>query len=261
VRIVAVLNWYDEEPRLLAPCVASLRGVADHLVAVDGAYSLFPDGRASSGGGQAELILETARSVGLDATVHVPSNVWRGNEVEKRNASLRIALAHAEPFEDWILIVDADMVVTRVSPFLRKDLAETDRDVATYRSWWNDAPASEAETRFSYSFGISPNAGEVIVRCLYRALPNLSYELTHYFVRGERRDGSVTYLNGRRDFHVLAEAADVTSSLQFEHRHAQRSPARRKAAEDYYELRDATGAERWVRTMIEGVDGELVEKL
>jgi len=68
VKLVALLTWYDEPSWCLTELVASLAAAGiDHLVAVDGAYMLYPLARPQSPGEQAQAILAAAQgaSVGV----------------------------------------------------------------------------------------------------------------------------------------------------------------------------------------------------
>jgi hypothetical protein len=48
VKIVAALAWYREPPEFLDRLVRSLAGLVDVLVALDGAWALFPDAEPHS---------------------------------------------------------------------------------------------------------------------------------------------------------------------------------------------------------------------
>ena len=122
-RLIALLCWYEEAPQWLAATVASLRGVCDHVIAADGTYPGFPDARVypRSGREQAEVITETAYACNLGLTLISPRDVWEGGEVEKRNAMFDYAKIVGDP-GDWVLIVDADEVVTAAPPDLRAQL-------------------------------------------------------------------------------------------------------------------------------------------
>jgi hypothetical protein len=49
LKLVAVLIWYDEDPQLLYETVTRLGRIpVDALVAVDGAYDLYPGATGSS---------------------------------------------------------------------------------------------------------------------------------------------------------------------------------------------------------------------
>src|SRR5262249_40678789 len=124
------LSWYDEPAWALAELVASTaRFGADALVAVDGAYMLYPDGRAQSPAEQSQAILATAQGAGMEVVLHCPQEPWAGNEIEKRTKSLALAEEIAEPGEDWIWICDGDEVVTE-GLGLRLALEQTHFDTA-----------------------------------------------------------------------------------------------------------------------------------
>ena len=104
--VTAALVWYDERPEDLERCVRGMANIADRLVAVDGAYQRYPDAKVSSPREQTEIIMETARRVGLGVSVHIPNRLWLG-QVEKRS----YVLSHAALGSDWIAIVDTDWVI------------------------------------------------------------------------------------------------------------------------------------------------------
>jgi hypothetical protein len=132
MKLYGLISWYDESPAWLAACVASLAKVGcDHIVAVDGAYHFYPEGKPRSGPEQAETIYRTAEGAGMGCTIHAPSEVWLGNEVEKRSKMFEIAEVISEPHVDWWFVMDADQVVVDPEPWMLKPRLEaTDLDVA-----------------------------------------------------------------------------------------------------------------------------------
>jgi hypothetical protein len=123
------LSWFDERTDWLAELVASLAAVGvDHLVAVDGAYGLYPGARGSSGSEQASVVLGAAHGAGIGVTVHVPAFPWPGNEVEKRTVLFALGHLVAQPYDDWLVVADADEVWE--SGDLRADLVDCAADVA-----------------------------------------------------------------------------------------------------------------------------------
>jgi hypothetical protein len=103
VKLIGLMSWYDEDASWLdrrhrQPLP---RGMT-HLVAVDGAYALFPDGRARSGVEQHRAISETCEGLGISSTIYAPQTVWTGNEVEKRSFMFRLGLAVADGPQDWL---------------------------------------------------------------------------------------------------------------------------------------------------------------
>jgi hypothetical protein len=122
-RLIAVLSWFDEPLPLLASCLEGMaRGGVDHLVAVDGAYQLFPGGEARSHIDQHAVLTAGTKQYGIGLTLVVPSAVWAGNEVEKRQYAFRQALAASEP-GDWFWSLDADEIITAVPDDLKDRLA------------------------------------------------------------------------------------------------------------------------------------------
>lgn len=251
MKLIGLLPWYMESPAWLAATVASLARCCDHLVAVDGAYFLFPGAqeRPSSGAEQAEAILETAHGAGLGVTLHVPREPFYGNEVEKRTLMLQLAQASATPEQDWLLSVDADMVVTKVDPLFRAKLESLEADVAEYKLYWLDDRHS---TQVAQGIELEPDIrpGYSPHRSLFRVLHNMRSQWTHWCYCGDRLDpetGQVeetVFYWGKPDFEVQAPAEDLTDYLHVEHRHAFRSRARMVAAAQYYERRDASRVEQ-----------------
>lgn len=215
--------WFDEEPRWLAASVASFAKLCDHVIAVDGAYFAYPEGRPASGGEQAESIVAAARTAGIGCTVHVPQSVWMGNETEKRSCYAKIANALGTPYEDWLLVLDADEEISEVSPLARVDLKETELDAAEIGMWTTD------ELRSWYG----PS------RRLYRLLPELEYGPTHFALSGCGENGEQVWLNGRGEKYgePLGDALAMVSQIRVEHKHHLRSEPRAEKADVVSKLR------------------------
>jgi hypothetical protein len=231
MRIHAALIWFDEHPRWLAATVASLAKVADHVVAVDGAFLRYPQGRTSSGGEQAETIHATAAASGLGCTIHTPQRLWAGDEIEKRNAALQLVKATATPFEDWMLVIDADEVVAQASDLTRHDLQATDLHAADVRFHTTES---------------NPLDWSGSTRRLYRVLPDLRYTTTHFTMTATDPDtGQPIFVNGRGpSYHEPYESAlDLTATVRLEHKHSLRTPERDRAAVAFAGMRHHT--EHW----------------
>lgn len=108
MKICGLLSWYDESPAWLATAVAGMGRVCDEIVAVDGAYALYPSARPRSSPQQAEAVLQAAEAAGVGCTIHRPREIFWGNEVEKRNLTIALASSVLESGRDWIVIFDAD---------------------------------------------------------------------------------------------------------------------------------------------------------
>lgn len=210
--IVGILSWYDEPAEMLAASVSGFARVCEEIVAVDGAYALYPQARPRSAPEQAEAVLAACEAAGVGCTLHRPRQVFYGNEVEKRNLTLRLAAAF-DP--SWVVVFDGDFQVTGCQEeVVLHDLATTSLHVGAYT--------------------IRDEHGETRTRSVYRWTPDLRFERTHYDVRGTY-DGETLRL--RED----APAFDV--AIEVAHRHGRRSAARRGAAARYAELRNMYGIE------------------
>lgn len=125
-----LVSFYDEPPDNIARCLVGLhRARVDHVIALDGAYALYPNGNAASPSSQHAAWTLGARNLNMACTLHVPACVWQRNEAEKRTALFAHALAAAKP-GDWFLVVDGDEFIMEVPDDLEDRLRETDLDVA-----------------------------------------------------------------------------------------------------------------------------------
>jgi hypothetical protein len=236
-RIIGLLSWYQESPVWLAATVASAAKVCDHLVAVDGAYFLYPDGRNRSGSEQAAIITDTATACGMGATVHTPQSTWEGNEVEKRSFMFRLAETVAQP-DDWYFVLDGDEVILDIPDDFKARLAATDLDVGEVTFWEHQDPQQDpklakAARQFEWS-----GHHRYPIRILFRAIPGLKVEGNHYTYITP--DGRLLWGN---QVESQQEPALDCRDLLIEHRTHLRDLARRADAQRYYKTRDATGIE------------------
>jgi hypothetical protein len=251
VRIIGLLSWYDEAPSWLAATVTAAAPMLDHLVAVDGAYALYPDGRARSEPGQAETILRTCDAAGIGLTLHAPQHRWEGNETGKRTYAFGLACAEAEPDVDWIIVIDGDDVVSHIPGDIRPRLKATERNVAEVTLW--DREAWIEKTPEAAQGLPLPPITKQRQRRLYRAADEIKVVGSHFVYTARRGDADWSYLWGPNTF-PLEPAADF-SDLEIEHRSRHRDRARREAAGEYYRIRDALGIENTGRRMMETVEG------
>lgn len=216
-----MLSWYEEPASWLAECVASLAGLCDHLVAVDGPYALFPGAirKPASGSEQADAIARTAAGAGIGCTVHVPREPWWGNEVGKRDFMLRLAMTAAEPGVDWLLRIDADEVVTQAPADTRKALGDTELDVAEV-TMWERGIADGQDSQFP-------------LRAAFRALPGIRIQQAHYVVTVPSEGGGTRVLVGNDTVH-RAEPAVPLWDVRLEHRTGQRPAMRQAMKREYY---------------------------
>jgi hypothetical protein len=224
VRLIAFLKWYDERPDWLAETVASLACFVDELVAVDGAYALYPNARAQSPLEQAEAIVDAAAAAELGLTLHRPTDPWAGNEIHKQGFILRLVRQVAVPGRDWVFGIDGDERVSDVDAAgVRGALKSSELDVGEVALW--------EERDKVYEFP---------ARRLFRVLPRLSVRGAHYVYTGFAR-GRRVYLWGHAHHHPLEPAEDLSPLLRLEHR--RRAGERALGARGYYAARDAAGLE------------------
>lgn len=215
MRIVALLNWYDEPTPVLSACIEGLgKAGVDHLVAVDGAYASFPDGKRASPSVQRKAIDDACQRFGISCTVHTPTFPWAGDEVEKRTFMHKLALSVSKS-DDWHLVMDADQVVTKVPSDLRRRLRATSADVGE---------VSYSVNGQDYVTGV--------VRSFFRAIP-IFLERNHYtYVTS---GGRVLWAAGTQPQEGAADLKDFV----MDHRPAVgRSPARIRRKNEYYAIRD-----------------------
>lgn len=250
MKVIAALSWFEESPIWLSSLVSSTVGLVDHFVAVDGAYFLYPDSikHPVSGPEQAEAIIQTAKALGMGATVHIPTGPWMGNETEKRTFLFQLANLHATPGDDWLFVVDGDDIVNRVPADTKDRLAATPHDVAEVGLWWREdwehSPKRIAEARWMASGDGMPDEWSVHHRALVRANPTLRCGYAHQIYEIGYPGEPARRLRGQVDDDMTPlEAAEDLTDLRVEHRHAFRNPARMRASERYYKRRVELGVE------------------
>lgn len=229
MRLIGLLSWYDEKPETLITMIASLAEAGvDQLVALDGAYALYPDGEPASDPNQLAAILLTCRTLGMGCTVHVPSKVWEGNEPEKRTALFAHGWTVADE-GDWFLVADADTVLTQVPDDLKDRLEQTDRQVAVVEVL--DVLAQQIgqadwPERFEYA-------------ALFKAQPiTVGPHHAQYWAA----DGQSLWVgNGER---TPVPALDLTQEVLIEHRPNVRDADRDRRKLVYYRQRDESRVER-----------------
>lgn len=225
MKLIAVLIWYDEPTWALVELTASLAAAGcDALVAVDGAYALYPNGRAQSPGEQAQALLAAAQGAGMEISLHLPREVWWGNEIEKRTFAFEAAHGIAKGWDDWLWIVDADDRIQEAQG-LREALECCDVDVASL---------------FMDEVNEGTREGVIPVRRFFRAQESGISVVTNHF----------TYMSG--DGQLLFEGYQVPRPelapcdhlpfVRIDHRGG-RSEARNYAKQVYYDRRKEAAAE------------------
>ena len=217
MKVCALVSFYDEEPGLLVDSMHSLAGLADHVVALDGAYALYEGGQPSSPPWQHEALRQGCDDAGLTLDLHVPERVWEHNEVGKRDALFRLGES-ATSEDDWYCIHDADFFVTS-SLGAREALAQTDLlagDVCVVES----------------------NGRLVPHRYFFRALRGIRVRNTHYQYRVEP-DGPYLW-----DFHrETVPGENLTLTVLIDHNDDRRPAERDIRRWGYYKARSHALAE------------------
>lgn len=227
--ITALLSWYDEPPQALRTLIATLTLIpVDRLIAVDGAYALFPDGRRRSSSEEYRAIIDATRHHGIDLILDCPATVWAGNETEKRNRLFELGEQFTAP-DDWYMVVDADEEVLKAPPDIPARLASSPFDVAgiTLRE-----PGHPLGTIMFDTFPM-----------FFRAIRGLRCHRDHFTY--QTPDGRNLWGDAKRTH--LEPRLDLTGVV-VEHRNQLRHPDRRKAALDYYRTRDEAGIEELPET-------------
>ena len=237
MNIVGVLIAYNEKPEWLATAVAGFARVCDHIVYVDGSYVLFPGAKPRSNPAETEAVIQAAEAADCGLIAYRPKEVFYGNEVEKRNLSLRLA-GTLEP--DWVVVFDADCHVTHADPGLfRYDLGETDLHAATFVRTEHDGERSW-KTR---------------CRGIYRWTDDLRYGPAHWTIRGTY-DGDDVWVWGPDQVpggvSAVVPAVDL-DSLVCAHRTNDRLQERHVAMREYALIREAAGVEKVDRSVFERV--------
>jgi hypothetical protein len=237
LRVAALLSWYDEPPAVLERAIRSYAEIADHLVAVDGAYATFPGGEATSAPEQREAIERTAADCGLDLLLWQPADQWAGGEIEKRDRMYRLADVTGA---DWYVICDADFLLefpykTGVRA-VQEDLRAATRrglEVAkvTLVDYLTDDVGGDVRREVRNELPL-----------FYRAagLSPLHISETHYHTI---REGSDTHLWGCLRTPQV-EHFDMTDTVHVRHEWWHRDEMRQAAKWGYYVLRDANRLER-----------------
>ena len=226
VKITACLAWYMEPPAFLTRCVESLRGLADELVAYDGAWDLWPDARPFSSDDEYTAIHEAAESIRLPYTIYEPDTTW-ASQVEKRAA---LMLEAGETGADWLLVIDGDeWIETHHGAAVRAALESTPCDVATIMH----------KRVTGYDAVNTPGA----IRRLYRANTGVTVDTAHNGYRTS--DGR--WLHGDSAAVRLEPACDLSGMVLLHHEHNNRGVGRDRARQVYRQARLAQRTEAWHR--------------
>lgn len=217
--ITALLSYYDEPPAALKGCIRSLTKLpVEQLVAVDGAYALYPQGKAASPAASHRAIEAACSHYGIELVHHVPEAVWQGGEVEKRDFMFKLAENHTTG-SDWYFVIDADERVDEID--------------------------GELNLTGDVAFVLLHEPGKITpIRTFFRAQRGMGVRYNHYtYMVGDR------YLWG-----TLGDPEEpaVDSNVTLQHLDHERPAYRQKPKQEYYRRRDSQKIEtfpcHWCRT-------------
>lgn len=213
--ICALLGYYDENPTWLQQLVGSLpQAGVTKLVAVDGAYRLYPNAQPRSKQNGKEALRQACERTGIALTHHTPDTVW-DDELHKR--SFMFELAETVTSEhDWYFVVDADERVSRSPDNLPALLGGLDTLVGEATLW--------------------DELSNIPLRMFFRALRGLKVVGNHYTY--QLPDGRNLW--GDNNDHIEPATA---VPVFVEHRDRERPQARRAAKFAYYDKRDREAPE------------------
>jgi hypothetical protein len=254
VKVVALISWWEESPAWLAATVSSAAKLCDHVVAIDGAYALMPGGTARSEPMQAETVLRTCDALGIGCTIVRPKDVWAGNEVEKRTFAFAECRNVVTPGEDWIIVLDADDVLTEVPDDTRTKLELTDMDVAEVVLWDRETWSNEETAAAAREIELPPHSTQR-QRRIFRAADEIVVAGAHFCYQARHGDTTSWYWGTHS--HGLTPALKMHNVL-IEHRTKHRDKWRKRQAQDYYERRNALRVETTAVRVMETADGEVV---
>jgi hypothetical protein len=224
--IAAGLCWYQEPPELLKRCIGSLAPFIDHLVAVDGAWSLWENATASSTPEEHDTIRRACEKAGITCEIVVPGEPW-GTQAEKRNAAIRKAATAA----DWAMPLDADWTFEGDPQAFRHELDNTTGDsglVAFY------TPPGGDNVDLFHDWHRETADTTDMKELVYRTLPGLRCEDRHWFYSA-LKDGERVGLWGCPDYPPADRFA--VNEFRIVHRCFERDPDRVRANTDYINRR------------------------
>jgi hypothetical protein len=220
-RITALLSFYDENPDWLERMALSLRMLpVDRLIAVDGAYELYPDPKRESHPSHREALHKACVEANITLSTFVPHKPWAG-EVQKRNHMFEMA---EQTGADWYFVIDSDEFVARTIWDVHERLEHSPFDVGAVTL------KEPGHPRGTIIYPTHPK--------FFRAIPGLRAVQDHFTYTAP--DGRKLW--GDQSKHYLEPRLDLTGVV-VEHHNQLRHEDRRKAAKAYYDLRDELGVE------------------
>lgn len=217
--ILALLSYYDEKDSWLKDIVRSLHHIgAEKLVALDGAYALYPGGKASSPVSNHRALAKACDRAGVDLTHVAPTCPWQGNEVEKRTRLFQLAET-VSTTDDWFVVIDADSPIVSAEGF-QETISNTTSVVGTL-TVQERKPDGQVD--------------DIKPRAVFKAQRDIRVVGQHF----DYKCGDQTLWGN----YGVNEVEGFDSGIVMEHRTLERRPDRRAASLAYYDTRDELGIE------------------
>lgn len=260
MRLHAILCYYDESPTWLAATITSLTRIGvDHVLAIDGKYPHFkPGAPACSPVEQAVAIVETASAAGMACTLSLPDANGVMLETTKRQRAFNLIEELATPFEDWVLVIDADEIVEGGHEVVKRELAAIDADthvaacrissqVDPYAAPGPDNDIRDNTEEMHQKLLIDAKFSSAQSR-FWRVLSDFEVGPAHYHYTACDESGERLYLradiSGKQSLPHLRRSPIVrVDACHLLHRKNHRTHVRRVEKKTYYDLRDACGLE------------------
>ena len=228
MKITAALSWWDELPEDLDACVRGVASVADRIVAVDGAYRRYPGAKARSHDSQVAAIRDAAAASDIECLILQNDRTWTG-EIEKRSTMMAVAAIAT----DWVVVIDADHVVSAVRKDVRSELAQTPADTIEVPLTTPLEKGRTLKDSSATNWHARQNAGQEWIPLVFRALPGLTVERRHWWYSGYK-NGRKMWLGGGDGALPDVPHAKMMSTYSVEHRCLYRSPERIRVQRAWY---------------------------
>lgn len=206
-----MLAWYDEQPDTLHRAIASLDGLADALVAADGAWDLWPNAKMTSPPEQHEAIRDAAGSIGLYLQT-IPARPWTG-QVEKRDMILHNAAFNS----DWVMPLDADWELTGDREAARHELEHTSQDAINVSFYTPINPDIDLDMVAATSWHKHLAGNTMTEPLIFRALPDIRVEQHHWIYTGLNANRERVALWGNTGQYPQAEAHTLKAPMRIVH--------------------------------------------
>ena len=228
MKITAALSWWDELPEDLDACVTGVASVADRIVAVDGAYRRYPGARARSDDAQVAAIRDAAAASDIECLIIQPERTWTG-EIEKRSTMMAVAAIAT----DWVVVIDADHIVSAIRKEVRTELNQTAADTIEVPFITPLMKGRTLAESSATNWHARQNAGKEWLPLIFRALPGLTVERRHWWYSAYR-NGTKVCLGGWDGTLPEVRHARITTRYSVEHRCLYRSPERIRIQRAWY---------------------------